>query len=298
MAKRKKDRPDGKKFAELVAAGMTHKTIAKKYDVTPATVAGALRTYRLSNKDAQKFKVVDFGKPLQLEGDYMVFGDLHLPTTLYDFFKLMIRVAKKYGVRKVIGAGDIYNMDFCSKYQFATEPITWAQEREAGRVIMQELTDSFDEVVLLMGNHDRRMQKYTNGAFDETDIFGLLSTNEKIITSNFGYCFVNSGGQDWLITHGSNYSVNQLTVADKLAQKYQMNVISHHEHHLAKGWDSYKHHVIINNGGLFDVKQLAYVNLDSNKMPNMANGFTMLKDGVGSIFSNDPVFTDWNMILD
>ena len=298
MAKRQKARPDGKQFAELMAAGMTQKQIAEKYGVSKGTVAGAVRHWKQSNKDAQKFNVVNIGKPLRLVGDYMVVGDIHVPTTLYDFFRLMIQVAKKYDIRKIISAGDFYNMDFVSKYQFAVQPITWAQEREAGRVLINELTDAFDEVILLMGNHDRRMQKFTNGAFEDSDIFGLLSTNEKIITSNFGYCFVQSGGQDWMITHGSNYSVNQLSVADQLAQKNRMNIISHHEHHLAKGWDRYKHHVIINNGGLFDASQMAYTQLDSNKMPNMANGFTMLRNGCGHVFSNDARFTDWSVLLD
>jgi len=113
--------------------------------------------------------------------------------------------------------------------------------------------------------------------------------------SVWGWCIIKSrteGVPDWRVTHSRNYSVNQLTVADQLALKHQQNVISHHEHHLAKGWDRFGRYVIVNNGGLYDQSKLAYATLDDSKGAAMVPGFTALKDDVPIVFGKFP-FTDW-----
>ena len=112
--------------------------------------------------------------------------------------------------------------------------------------------------------------------------------DSELKSSNYGYCLVETETGTWRVTHAKNYSVTQLNVADFLAQKHQQHIINHHEHHLAKGWDRYKRHVIINNGGCFDVEKMAYVQLDDSKMPNMTKGFTMLRDGFPYVFGEHP----------
>ena len=162
--------------------------------------------------------------------------------------------------------------------------------------LMAEWTRAFDRVVLLMGNHERRLEKFAEGSYDAEDVFSELKGSGKVETTNFGWCTIKTKKGMWRITHQRNYSVNQLIVADQLANKYQMNIIAHHEHHLAKGWNRYKQYVIINNGGLFDVKKMAYVNMDDSKSAGMTKGFTMLKNGSPYLFGEEP-FTDWSAWL-
>lgn len=295
MAKRKTDRPDGSKLAEMAASGYTHKQIGSIYNISEATVAGAIRHYRVTNHESKLFEV-DFGEPLSLEGNAIVAGDIHVPTTNFEFAKRIISVAKYYGIKILILAGDIYNFDLFSKYPRQTVMTTWAQERDAGRALFKMFQEYFDEIYVFMGNHDRRMIKWADGHLDETDVFGLITTSPKVHVSKFGYMNIKSGSENWLITHSTEYSVNQLTVADQLAQKYKSNVITHHEHHVAKGMDRYKSFVIINNGGLFAQEKMAYVNLDTSKKPNMANAFTALVDGCGHMYTPYPAYTDWTHI--
>lgn len=295
MAKRKTDRPDGSKLAEMAASGYTHRQIGSMYNISEATVSGAIRHYRVTNTESKLFDV-DFGKPLSLVGNAIVAGDIHVPTTNFEFAMRIISVAKYYGIKILILAGDIYNFDLFSKYPRQTIMVSWAQERDAGRTLFQMFQEHFDEIYVIMGNHDRRMIKWADGHLDETDVFGLITTSPKVHVSNFGYLTIKSGSENWLITHSTEYSVNQLTVADQLAQKYKSNVITHHEHHVAKGRDRYKSFTIINNGGLFAQEKMAYVNLDTSKKPNMANGFTALVNGCGHLYTPYPSFTDWSHI--
>ena len=239
------------------------------------------------------------GQPLHLEGDAMIVGDIHCPFTDYEWAVKVSQVAKKHlkKPRRLIIAGDFFNMDAFSTYAHLTNLPTWAQEREAAKGLLHEWLDAFSEITMIMGNHDRRLQKFTGGAFDETDIISLVLSNPNLVkASNFGWCVVESGTQTYRITHPKNYSVNQLNVAEAIALKFGQNVISFHEHHLSIGWDRYKRYLIVNGGSLVDPDKLAYARLDDSKSAGTAKGFVMLKNGTPYLFGEEP-FTDWERWL-
>ena len=285
----------GQEYAALNTAGMTYSQIAARYGVSRGQVSNDIALFRREiNKEQQKFNVVNLGTPFRVACDNaLVVGDVHVPCTDYEFSKLVMLVARKQNVKTLIVAGDTFNADSFSKYQAVVPAPTWAQERDAARVLFAEWTDWFDDIYVIMGNHDRRIQKVTAGQFSEADIFGMVSTSAKVHTSNFGYMTLDTSAEyPWRITHSSQYSVNQLTVADQLALKYQCNIITHHEHHAAIGWDRYGRYVIVNNGTLADPAKLAYVTLDDSKNAVMQNAFTVLKNGVPHIYGRAPM-TDW-----
>lgn len=296
MAKRKYKRPDGERLAELNATGMTFKDIAQKFNLSTGAVAGAIRHYKSSNQDRKPFNI-DFGKPLEITGNAMIVGDVHVPTTFYEFALLVVTVSDVLNIDTLILAGDWANFDFLSKYPNIMRGVNWEQEREAGEVLINKYLKRFKRIYWIMGNHDRRLSKWVNGQFDHKDMVNLFTHSEKITSSNFGYCNIVSGGEKYLVTHSTEYSVNQLTVADQLAQKNQCHVISHHEHHVAKGFDRFGRYVVINNGGLFDESKMAYAKLDTNKKPSMVNGFTSLVDGVATLWTPYKAYTDWKPIL-
>lgn len=296
MAKHKKavGDIDGQTLLALHRAGYSFSELATIHGLTRGKVAGLVKRYKDDTySDRLKF-AVSLGTPWTLTGDWMVVGDVHVPCTDVDFAGLLIKVAQKHGLKKLLVAGDMFNMDAFSIYASVVPPPSWAQERDAARVMIKSWLGWFEEIRLIMGNHDRRMTKVAGGEFDETDIFGMVTSSNKCHYSNWGWCTVETGGQyPWRITHSKNYSINQLTVASELANKYQANVISHHEHHLAMGWDRYKRYVIVNNGGLFDANKFSYVVLDDSKSAGMTTGFTRLQDGVAHIYGRYP-FTDWS----
>ena len=272
---------------------MTFEEIGKRFGMTRGKVAGIVKRQKEKDLNRRKFDTVALGTPFTLQGDFIIVGDVHVPTTDYDFASLVLVVAKKQGVKRLIIAGDMFNMDAFSLYEAVVASPSWREERDAARVLFHTWLEWFDDIYVIMGNHDRRLQKWAGGQLDESDIFGMVTSSDKVHVSNWGHLKVKTAQGDYMVTHSKEYSINQLTVANEMAQKYQCHMITHHEHHTAIGWDRYGRYVIVNNGGLFDQSKMAYVVLDSSKRPVMKNSFCMLKNGVPRLFGHVP-FTDWS----
>ena len=270
--------------------GMTHEKHAAILSI-PIEVYKARLTHAIKMREQQPY--FSLGQPLKLSGDWIIIGDVHVPFTDLDWLDLMLQVAKKHlQYPKLLIAGDLLNMDVFSKYPHLTSTPTWQQERDMARAMFDAFWDTFQEVAIIMGNHERRAQRFTSGAFDEVDIFSLLTTNAKLVSSNYGWCTIDTPTGEWRVTHPTNYSVNQLNVLDTLANKFCQNVIGCHEHHLSIGWDRFGRHVIVNGGCLVDPEKLAYVSLDDSRSAGMKQGFVMLRAGVPYIFGKSPI-TDW-----
>lgn len=243
----------------------------------------------------------DLGKPWTLpHGPYIVIGDIQLCTTDYDFMALPMAIAKEHmrkGERNLILAGDFINADAFSTYDSDTDSPAFSKEIDAASQFFDEYLTVFDHVWWFLGNHERRIGKRTRAAIRPELLLRMATHDKRVQISPWGHCVVeNERGYPWRISHARNYSVNQLVVADQIALKYQQNVIQHHEHHVAVGWDRFKRYVVVNNGGLFNQSDMGYVVMDDSKSPNMMNGFTLLRNGVPNLLSNEP-FTDWDMWL-
>lgn len=274
--------------------GMTEGQLGLKYGLSSMQVVKNLANAK--TKIPKAFQVVNLGTPLHYMGDAVIVGDVHVPATDWGFAQNVARVAQKRGISRLIIAGDFFNGDAWSRYPHLVNPPTWAQERDAGRLLLMDWLETFSEIVTIAGNHERRAQKANEGAFDTTDLYGMLVQNPKITSSDFGYMTITSGGELYRVTHPRNYGKNQLTVAGQMALKYQANIIGFHEHHLAKGRDVYGHFVTVNGGCLADPNKLAYVQLDDSTSASMDRGFVVLQDGVAEPLGAWP-FTDWTRVL-
>jgi hypothetical protein len=282
----------GTVLASLQREGMSKSELCQLYNLTRQEFDKKVK----ADRPPAEFDVIHLGTPFDLSGDFVVVGDVHVPATDWQFSRMVGMVADKLGIYRLIIAGDFFNFDFASKYRIVVPPATWREERDAARILIADWLETFTEIYILQGNHDRRLTNWSAGEFDEVDIWGMVNSSSKIKVSKFGWLTVNSGGIPWRITHPTSYGVNQLTVASDLANKYQMNICGHHEHHFSVGWDKYKHFVVVNNGGLMDPNKLAYVHLDDNRCANMMQGFTVLRNGCPTLFGRYP-FTDWGRVL-
>jgi hypothetical protein len=244
-----------------------------------------------------------YSNPLEeswnVSGDFVIIGDVQIPTTDYDFAALPMAIAKKHlkRPRRAIFAGDLMNVDAFSGYESDIPTPSFEREVEATQAFFEEYLSIFDEIYWFMGNHERRLGKKTHGAISHKHLRNMTTKERaRVHVNSRGYMTVNTVHGLWRVTHSKAYSIQQLNVADTLAQKYQMHIISHHEHHLAKGWDRYKRYVIINNGGLFLPEEMGYAVMDDGKNANMTNGFTLLKNGIAEVYGQEP-YTDWEKCL-
>ncbi len=238
--------------------------------------------------------VVNLGTPWTLAGDWMITGCIHIPYTDWNWCDRIVEVAKKNlkKPRKLLIAGDFFSLDNFSTWAQIVHCPTWKEERETAKALFKVWLEIFQEIKMLMGNHERRLQRWAAGNLDETDLIKMVISNPKRIEmSNFGHCCIEPG--NWRVTHARNFSINALTVPEKLAQKFHQNIICFHPHRINKGWDRYGKYVIVEGGCLVDQNKLAYVVLDDNTTSAMQKGFVLLKDGTSTLFG-DPPFTDWS----
>lgn len=279
--------------------GLTYAQIAQKHKLNPDSVRGRVNRHR-RRADVSPL-IAEHGAPLTLPpGDYAVAGDFQIPTHNQHFVERLLLVARQRlrRPRQLILAGDFINADAFSSYESDVSPPAFATEVAAARRVLDQMLEVFDRVYWLWGNHERRLGRRTNGALRPSHLWAMVGGDTRVSPSIWGHCVVQSRhGTSWRITHASEYSVNQLAVADMMAQKYQMNIISHHEHHLAIGFDRFKRYVIVNNGGLFDQDSMAYAVLDDSKRPRMQNGFTLLLDGFPEVYGPAP-FTNWARVFE
>jgi len=265
---------------------------------------GALnsRLYRARKGEAASEKLFDFGvqkedKPFRISGDALIVGDVHVPYTDWELAGMVSAVGASLGIKTLIIAGDLFDLDVFSLWSPVTLQASWGDERRAATALVNEWLQTFEEIIIITGNHDRRIQRKLDGQFGAIDFLNLLGFGHepRVMWSNWGHMIVDTPRGEWRVTHGKQYSVNQLVVADQMALKFDQNIMSHHEHHLAIGHDRYKRHVVVNNGCLVDPEKLAYVNLDDTKMAGMIRGFATIIDGYPQIYGNS--ITDWKKIL-
>jgi len=300
-------RPNADMYYHMRTQGFSVDTIAKRYNVKKGDIWRGCYEYKKHlqlkglnsyNDIQEKLPMRQIEKPVVLHGDCVVIGDVQLPTTDYEFIQRPLQIAELYleRPRTCIIAGDLINADAFSNYD-EDLPTNFALEIQSAKRFIEDYLTVFDRVVWFMGNHERRVPRKSKGAITPALLKMMLSSDNRLEVSAWGHCVVKTEQGDYRITHARNYSINQLTVADSLAQKYGQHIINHHEHHLAKGWDRYGRYVVVNNGGLFNQEDMTYVVLDDSKNANMKVGFTLIKDGVATIFGKEP-FTNWQMYDD
>lgn len=278
----------------LKQAGVSQRKIAEQTNLTKPIVQDIIE--RLKPQPAE-FDVIPVREPLTLIGDWIIAGDVHVPATSWEMACRVSRVAERTGINRLIIAGDLFNMDAFSIYPKSGRTTAWAQERDAARVLLRDWLEVFTEIVILTGNHDARLIKWADGQLEESDIFGMVIQNPKITTSPLSWCTITSGGQLWRVTHPGSYSRNQLIVASDLALQFQCNIISFHEHKLARGRDRYNRYTVVNGGMLADATRLDYTRMvDRASAAAMVQGFVMLRNGYATEYGDDS-YTDWGAVL-
>lgn len=281
---------DAELIADLKSSGMSERDYAKVNGISRSDISNAKERLKKTPTAAALFSV-DIGKPLTLTGDWLIVGDVHVPTTDYPLAQRVGKVASKLGIPGLIIAGDLFNFDLFSTYPRVSRLPGWKQERDAARQLLKEWLEVFERVVILPGNHDRRIQKWSYGELEEEDIFGMVTSSDKVRTNAFGWCTIKAKTGVWRVTHPRDYSRKPLNVAGTLAGKFHQHIISFHEHHLGISWSA-DSNIIVNGGGLFDPEKMAYTQFEDNTSPFMQRGFVALKDGYPMLFGREP-FTRW-----
>jgi predicted phosphodiesterase len=305
MSKRQKrmlDAGDEQAVIALHRSGMDVEQICRTLNVVAGCVRYAILQHnqRVGGDISDILQKIDIGHtPVNLAGDnWMITCDWHVPQTDWALVERMVAVAKKHNVRRMVIAGDFFDQGQFSRYASVIPPTPWSVERDAAHLIMDWLLGNFDEIVITMGNHDRRLIKWADAALDIKDVWGDIVTDRRVHVTQYGWCTITTSrtrddGRPivWRATHPKNYSQIRGKVGGDIADMYDMSVISGHEHHTALTKSRSGRHWAMSLGGLYDPAKISYAVLDDGLSTRMAPSFGMLLDGYPYLFADG--LTDW-----
>jgi hypothetical protein len=261
--------------------------IAAKYGVHESTIRRGLASMNvqrhLVNTDLVERMKLELDKPIVLDPnvDYAITADWHIPLYDPEYANIFLEDARANGIRDLILAGDFFNFDALSAYEPKQESAGLEIELAEAEMVMRVLSESFDRIYFLWGNHDARLHKALGFSIQFREamkqVFGSLGQEvmEKITFTNLDHIWI---GDDWYICHPGNYTRTPLSTARTLATKYNASVITAHSHHCAVGYAIDGERVVAEIGGLFDRHKTAYLQR-STTFPTWAQGYCFLQGG-------------------
>lgn len=239
--------------------------------------------------------------PVYIQDEALVFGDVHTPTHNAAGIKRLCEFARMHldAPRVGFNVGDFMNGDTDSVHDPNGDEPSRRDELRLVAEVLHYMLDTFDMLVLTPGNHLRkRFYKTLRSDIDPDQMVRLITLGDdwrRIQLLNHDIVGIESGNERWTATHQYQYRRVKLSLADELAQRYQTNIITFHQHHSAVGRDRYDRYTIIDCGGLHDHTRMSYVHLvpSARNVPN--SGFVYLKNGCGQLLTPYRTMTQWGL---
>jgi hypothetical protein len=238
--------------------------------------------------------VVDVSRfaPMTASGDMIVTCDWHIPVHDPALVNAVIRKAHEEDIKTLIIGGDYFNMDSFSSYAPHQKDAGIEIEREQGLLIMDALLDTFDDIYIFWGNHDYRFARQLNYKISFIYAIKWMLADlgpkklDRLHVSDVDYMILEQE-KTYRMSHQTNFSSVPLTVARKLATKYNQSIITAHSHHFAIGVALDGQNLCLEGGGLYDKAKTEYIQKTTTHH-EWVPGFTMFKGGLPTLFS--PVF--------
>lgn len=234
------------------------------------------------------------------EGDgWAIYGDDHGGHVDFALFAMMCEEARNLGISRVLNGGDKWDGSAWSRHAKVVPPVSFEDETSVQRKLRKMADATFTHEYILSGNHDKWIPKMQDGRLGPKDLrrtflSWLDADPTRVDWSVYGYCTIRSPRLgDIRVTHPKNYSRTPANVAARLAEKYQMHVLTFHEHSvgakLVRTEKGDKWGVAV--GCMADWRGFNYIMLEDSTSPLMRQGFALLKDGLIHIYGEQGYVT-------
>lgn len=213
-----------------------------------------------------------YNKYMTFEGDAVVISDIEFPDHDVELMAMAMDVGRHLGIKRLIIAGDTFAMDTLSPWspELPDRP-TFVQSLKVGKRVLRTLLGVFDRIEIIMGNHDVRLNRVTNG---ELHLGMLLQELTPVQVSCYHFCYLD----DILIAHPKNYSKIPLSVSRELADINRCRVIMGHTHHLCWGYSKGGYEVA-ESGCMRDPLRTEYKAMRKTRHPRWNPGFVFVLNG-------------------
>jgi len=220
-----------------------------------------------------------FDTPLAIEGDALIWADVHGPFHDAEWMNRTADLALRWGITNLVIAGDLADFNAFSVYgrQVGIDAET---ELETLAEIVDAACGSFT-VWYVAGNHDvRPLRTLAHAGLSVTSIMRMFTGDKGCHLSDYHWCDLASGGRRFRIEHPQNASVLPTRVAQALATKYRCSVIAGHGHLWGMTHDASGQDWAIDSGICADPLRIGYAQQTHNTRPAMCQGAVIVRDGV------------------
>ncbi|MEM4217471.1 MAG: metallophosphoesterase family protein [Candidatus Methanomethylicaceae archaeon] len=205
----------------------------------------------------------------------LVISDLQIPYLNVELFSLAIRIGVASGVKRVIVAGDILNLDTISSWPQLTPPPSLKEELYIARERLEELCMNFSEVYCIMGNHDARFVRHLQGELSLADL-GLPGK-----WSQHWYCYLGR----WMIVHPDG--ATSFRSLQDMADTYQSHVIAGHTHLWGMTKSRSGLYEVVQIGCMCDESRIPYMALKRHRGPRWIGGFAVIQENICYLYDEE-----------
>jgi hypothetical protein len=230
-----------------------------------------------------------YDNPPQIEGDWAVCSDVHVPHYSELWISRIIEKSKELDVKNLFISGDFYNFESSSTWPISEDSyVSVGDEKKEGLELIKHLRIFFDRIMIIPGNHDLRLWRAENKAQKGRWKWEHLVEEfyEGAEVHSVPYTEANLNGQTNIV-HAKNYSHIPVRVAARLAnENLHSNVISSGGHEVGIVQEKSGRYWGADLGHMMDVGLIAYYKCSVNLFPAWKNGFIIVKniDGVDRPF--------------
>jgi hypothetical protein len=230
----------------------------------------------------------------RISGDVMVLGDTEIPYHDAENIALMVRLAKRFGIRKLVINGDFISADFMSHWPTESGQVVPDDEQEfvEARRVLLDLLSYFDEIYINKGNHEQRL---TRSKLSMRAVKWLLGNDDRVQVSHYMYCDVESNGVTYNVAHPADFSSTHGKVAAELATVHDCHTIIGHTHYGGVAFSKNGKYLALDLGHSTREETRHYSRHVRRKSQRWVSGFGMIRNGYAYAFYKD--FTDWSFWL-
>ena len=215
-----------------------------------------------------------YDKPPKMSPDCLVMSDSHVPYHDARFINNCISLAESWGITNLCLAGD--TMDVSALSPFSNRPeATLRKELSDAQKFLLGLSSTFSDILLLPGNHERRLLHFLNEQLGMEHFLSLVGVSSNIRTSSYSFAII---GNKWIVGHPRNASVVAGRVPVVISRKYPgMSLATGHGHMAGLVVAEDGERMMVDLGMTADPKRLDWVAENLTARPSMAQGAVILK---------------------
>jgi hypothetical protein len=141
---------------------------------------------------------------------------------------------------------------------------------------LHKITELFDKVDFVLGNHEGRLLRALQTTLDPQEVKRLLEGGDKWRIAEYYFSYLDTAQGRYQIEHPKNASKFS---ASRLASKHLCHILMAHSHQLNFTFDPSGTYYAIEMGCMVDENRLAYVAQRHNTSPTHRLGAVIVRDG-------------------